>query len=64
MMAAAAGLVNNVRTLILAGADINQCDSDHKSALSHAIENEHCAVIRLLRAQGAMEMLAKAKEEH
>ncbi|MEP6717604.1 MAG: ankyrin repeat domain-containing protein [bacterium] len=64
MMAAAAGLVNNVRALILAGADINQCDSDHKSALSHAIENEHAAVIRLLRAQGAMEMLVQAKEEH
>lgn len=63
MMAAAAGLVNNVRALILAGAEINQSDKDHKSALSHAIENGHAAVIRLLRAQGAMEMLAKAKEE-
>ncbi|HEX3282044.1 MAG TPA: ankyrin repeat domain-containing protein [Pyrinomonadaceae bacterium] len=63
MMAAAAGLVNNVRTLVLAGADINQRDSDDKSALSLAIENSHSAVIRLLRAQGAVELVAQAKPE-
>ena len=64
MMAASAGLVNNVRALVLAGADINQRDSDNKSALSLAIENSHAAVIRLLRAQGAVEMVAQVKPEN
>lgn len=64
MMAASAGLVNNVRALVLAGADINQRDSENKSALSLAIENDHAAVIRWLRAQGAMEMVAQVKEEN
>jgi hypothetical protein len=63
MMAASGGLVNNVRTLILAGADINQRDDDNKSALSLAIENSHSAVIRLLRAQGAVELVAQVKAE-
>ena len=64
MMAASAGLVNNVRALVLAGADINQRDSENKSALSLAIENDHAAVIRLLRAQGAVEMVAQVKQEN
>jgi hypothetical protein len=64
MMAASAGLVNNVRALVLAGADINQRDSDNKSALVLAIENSHAAVIRLLRAQGAVEMVVKVQEEN
>jgi hypothetical protein len=63
MMAASGGLVNNVRALVLAGADINQRDSDQKSALSFAIENNHAAVIRLLRARGALEIVAQVKEE-
>lgn len=64
MMAASAGLVNNVRALVLAGADINQRDSDDQSALSLAIENRHAAVIRLLRTQGAVEMVARVKQEN
>jgi ankyrin repeat protein len=64
LMAASAGLVNNVRTLILAGADINQRDSDDKTALALAIENRHPAVIRFLRAQGAIEMVAQVKQEN
>jgi hypothetical protein len=64
MMAASAGLVNNVRALVLAGADINLRDSDNKSALSLALENSHAAVIRLLRAQGAVEMVAQVKQEN
>jgi hypothetical protein len=64
MMAASAGLVNNVRALVLAGADINQRDSDNKSALSLAIENSHTAVIRWLRAQGAVEMVAQVKQDN
>jgi hypothetical protein len=64
LMAASSGLVNNVRALILAGADINQRDSDDKTALALAIENSHAAVIRLLRAQGAIETVAQAKPEN
>jgi hypothetical protein len=64
LMAASAGLVNNVRALILAGADINQRDSDDKSALALAIENGHAAVIRFLRAQGAVEMVAQVKQDN
>jgi len=64
MMAASAGLVNNVRALVLAGADINQRDSDNKNALSLAIENSHTAVIRWLRAQGAVELVAQVKRDN
>jgi hypothetical protein len=64
MMAASAGLVNNVRALVLAGADLNQRNAEDKSALSHAIENGHGAVIRLLRAQGAIEMVAQVKQDN
>lgn len=64
LMAASSGLVNNVRALILAGADINQRDSDDKTALILARENGHRAVIRLLRAQGAIEMVAQEKQEN
>lgn len=64
MMAASAGLVNNVRALLLAGSDLNQRNGEDKSALSQAIENGHHAVIRLLRAQGAMELVAQEKQEN
>jgi hypothetical protein len=64
MMAASAGLVNNVRALLLAGADLNQQNHEAKSALSQAIENGQRAVIRLLRAQGAVEPLAQVKQEN
>ena len=64
MMAASGGLVNNVRALVFAGADINQRDAENKSALSLAIENDHAAVIRWLRAQGAVEMVAQVKKEN
>ncbi len=37
---------------------------ENKSALSLAIENDHAAVIRLLRAQGAVEMVAQVTKEN
>lgn len=63
-MAASAGVVNNVRALLLAGADLNQQNHEGKSALSQAIENGQRAVIRLLRAQGAVEPVAQVKQEN
>ena len=56
--------MNNVRALLLAGADLNQQNHEGKSALSQAIENGQRAVIRLLRAQGAVEPVAQVKQEN
>jgi hypothetical protein len=61
MLAAAEGFVNNVRALVLAGADINSTDKDDMNALAHASENDHAAVIRFLKAKGAMETVAHEK---
>jgi len=63
MLAAGDGLVNNIRLLIQAGADINQRDKEGKTALTYAKENEHSAAIRLLISLGAIEFEHKEKEE-
>jgi ankyrin repeat protein len=55
MMAASSGLVNNVRALILAGADVNARDKKGKTALMYAISNHEPAAARLLKAHGAIE---------
>jgi ankyrin repeat protein len=55
MMAAAEGLVNNVRALILAGADINVRDKEGKSALMYANKHDHRPAARLLKSYGAVE---------
>lgn len=62
MVAAGNGLVHNVRALILAGADVNARDKEGKSALMYAIEDDHKAVIRLLKAHGAIEFEAPEKQ--
>ena len=62
MLAAGSGLVHNVRALIFAGADVNARDKEGKSALMYAIEDDHKAVIRLLKAHGAIEFEAPEKQ--
>lgn len=62
MVAAGNGLVHNVRALIFAGADINARDKEGKSALMYAMEDDHKAVIRLLKAHGAIEFEAPEKQ--
>jgi ankyrin repeat protein len=58
--------VNNVRALILAGADINTRDSDGKTAFIYARENSHNPVMRLLRSYGAdeTEVTVEKKEDN
>jgi ankyrin repeat protein len=63
MLAASEGRVNNVRALLLAGADLNAVDEDKKNALAYAMENDHAAVIRFLKSKGATEMVAKVEKE-
>jgi hypothetical protein len=53
MRAASEGLVNNVRALILAGADVNARDREGKTVWIHAMDNDHAPVLRLLRSYGA-----------
>ena len=54
--------VNNVRTLITAGADMNTRDRDGKTALTYAKENDHGRLVKLLQSYGAIEGdLAKYK---
>jgi ankyrin repeat protein len=62
ILAAGSGLVHNVRALILAGADVNARDKEGKSALMYAIADDHKAVIRLLKAHGAIEFEALEKQ--
>jgi hypothetical protein len=63
IIAASNGRVNNVRTLILAGANMEARDSQGKNALMHAVENEQRAVIRFLRAKGAIESAVLVDDE-
>ena len=63
MQAAGEGSVNAVRALILAGADINAVNEEEDSALDLAIENDHQAVVRLLKSKGALQTIAQAKKE-
>jgi ankyrin repeat protein len=59
MVAAENGRLQNVRALVHAGADMNLKDGEGKNALSLAIENEHRSIVRLLRAKGAQESVAR-----
>ena len=63
MLAASEGHVNIVRTLVLAGADINIIDEDEMNALAHAADNDHAAVVRFLKSKGAVETVAKVEKE-
>ena len=60
---ASEGNVNIVRTLVLAGADINLTDEDGMNALAHAVEGDHAAVVRFLKSKGAFETVAKVEKE-
>lgn len=62
IIAATHGYVNNVRALILAGADVNLRDKKGKSALMHAEEEGEPAVVRLLKAHGAIEFEVQEKQ--
>jgi ankyrin repeat protein len=44
-----------VRTLILAGADVNARDKEGKTALMRAVNNNEPAAARLLKTHGAIE---------
>jgi hypothetical protein len=62
MKAASSGLVNNVRALIMAGADVNARNKEGKTALMYADDEGQRAVIRLLKAHGAIEFVVKEKQ--
>jgi len=61
--AAQMNLVHNVRALILAGANVNARDKMGRTALMHAIDDDHKAIVRLLKAHGAIEFEAPEKQE-
>ena len=62
MIAAENGLVHNVRALIHAGANVNARDKEGRTALMYAQDDDHKAVIRLLKAHGAVEFDAPEKQ--
>lgn len=62
MLAAENGKLHNVRALIFAGADVNARDKDGKTALMYANENDESAVMRLLKAHGAIEFEQPEKQ--
>ena len=62
IVAAQNNLVHNVRALILAGANVNARDKEGKSALMYALDEDHKAVVRLLKAHGAIEFEAPEKQ--
>jgi len=62
MIAAENGLVHNVRVLIHAGANVNAKDKEGRTALMYAQEEGHKAVIRMLKAHGAVEFDAPEKQ--
>ena len=55
MSAAEEGLLENVRALLVNGADVSQKDKDGDTALKLAKDGEHEEVIGLLVAYGAVE---------
>lgn len=61
MMAAEYGRVHNIKALILAGADVNARDKEGKTALMYASQNHEPAVVRLLKAHGAIEFEVQQK---
>jgi hypothetical protein len=62
MLAAENGKLHNVRALIMAGADVNARDKDGQTALMLAKENDEPAIVRLLKAHGAIEFEAPEKQ--
>lgn len=62
MVAAENGKVHNARALILAGADINARNKEGQTALLLAQENDEPAMVRLLKAHGAIEFEAPEKQ--
>ena len=62
MRAAANGVVNNIRLLVHAGADINSRDKKGRTALLYAKESDQRAAIRLLTSLGAIEFNEPAKK--
>ena len=62
MKAAESGLVHNVHALIMAGADVNARNKEGKTALMLADGDNQRAVIRLLKAHGAIEFVEKEKQ--
>ena len=62
MIAAENGKLHNVRALILAGAEVNARDKDGNTALMLAKEGDEPAVVRLLKAHGAIEFEAPEKQ--
>jgi hypothetical protein len=62
MLAAGNGIINNVRALIMASADVNARDKQGKTALMLASEANEAAVVRLLKAHGAIEFEAPEKQ--
>ncbi|MCA1627199.1 MAG: ankyrin repeat domain-containing protein [Acidobacteria bacterium] len=62
MLAASNGIVNNVHALIRAGADVNARDKQGKTALMLATGANEAAVVRLLKAHGAIEFEEPKKQ--
>jgi ankyrin repeat protein len=48
---------------VLAGANLDHQNAEGKNALMIAIENENRAIIRFLRAKGAVETVARVLVE-
>lgn len=48
-------VVNNLRTLLIAGGTVNTRDKKGKTALMYANDNDHNASVRLLKSFGAVE---------
>jgi ankyrin repeat protein len=46
----------------MAGANVNARDKDGKTALMYATENNESAVVRLLKAHGAIEFVVEEKQ--
>lgn len=55
MLAASRGNLDQVKALIAAGADIYERDEEGSTVLKHARDNDHRAVMKLLRTYGAIE---------
>ena len=62
MFAADNDMVHNVRALILAGANVNARDKEGKTALMYGLDGNNQAVVRLLKAHGAIEFEAPEKQ--
>ena len=63
MVAAEHERLQNVRALVLEGANINQVDAEGKNALMLAVENKERTTIRFLRSKGAVEIIGPFPDE-